>query len=447
MILDDDVEAEQPEPVRPTARSGTFRRVMENLGWLLAGKGVGALLSLVYLGLATRALGLEGFGRFVLVLGTAQFTQSFVSFQIWQAVVRFGVDAERRSREEVGRLLSFCLMLDMASALIGCLIAAAGVFLLGPWMGWSAELQIEALIFCIVTLVSIRSTAIGILRLHDRFGRGAAADAMMPVMRLIGTLIVVFVIGPSIAGFLAAWAISEVATALTYWIMARRTGDWRLDLRPASLGKVPREHPGLWHFVAVTNVGTTLGSVSKQVTVLLVGLAVGPAAAGAYRLAHQLGQALARVSDLLSRAFFAEIARVHAAGSSEHVGSLFRSTSRLALGAGAIIIALLVLVGEPILRLVAGAEFAHAYPLLLLLGSAAAIDMVGVGFEPALMATGRAGVAFRLRLAVTAFLLTLLAVLLPLYGEMGAASATLIAAIVGLLLFGWVANRAISAAP
>ena len=416
--------------------------MLENAGWLLAGKGFSALLGLAYVGIATRTLGLEGFGQFVLVLGTAQLVSSFVAFQTWQAMVRFGMGhVQETISPDLSRLTAFCIALDLGGAIVGCLLAGLAILLLGPSFEWSPAFRLEVLLFCCVMLLSIRSAASGLLRVHDQFALGAAADSVQAVMRLVGALVVLLV-EPTVRHFLLAWAIAEVTMALVYWILATRTEGW--DLRSVSwreVRAVPAEHPGLWQFVAITNAGVTLRSVSRQFTVLLVGLVVGTAAAGAYRLAHQLGQALARVADLLSRAIFAELARLHSGGGGDKLDSLFRSATRFALGGAVVIVAILLLVGEPLLRLF-GPEFVGAYPLLLILGIAAAVEMVGVSFEPALMATGRAGTAFRLRVVATLFLLIMMAILLPMLGARGAAFANLASSFFAVLLFGWFTRRA-----
>jgi O-antigen/teichoic acid export membrane protein len=119
--------------------------------------------------------------------------------------------------------------------------------------------------------------------------------------------------------------------------------------------------------------GSTLGLVGKQFAVLLVGASVSPAAAGGYRIAHQLGQALANISDMLSRATFSEIMRARAGHTAAELARLFRSASLLALITAAIMIAMLLLLGRPTLALLAGAPYAPVYPLVLILGTAAAL--------------------------------------------------------------------------
>ena len=421
-----------------------MRRILENAGWLLAGKGVGAVLSLIYLGIATRSLGVSGFGQFALILGTAQTLAALVGFQTWQLVVRYGMEHLQAGRTDKLRdIVSFSLLLDFGGALLGCLLALLSVRAIGGYFGWSPALQHQALLFAFVMLLTIRSTAMGVLRLHDRFRTGALADSVVPVMRLVGAVLVL-VAGPSVAGFLLAWATAEVIAAGSTWWLAARCGAGAMTLRHLPRpSAVLSDNPGLGHFAAITNLNFTLAGVSKQFSTVIVGLFAGPAAAGQYRLAYQLAHAMAKVADLLSRAVYAELTRVHFGSARENLGKLFRSAVRFsALAAGTIVI-LLLLIGKPVLLLVAGPEFAGAYPLLLLLGIAAALDLGGVSFEPALLATGRAGMVLKLRLIVTASLILLLVLLLPPMGATGSAIATLAAACIGLVLFGWSAWRAI----
>ncbi|WP_116090577.1 lipopolysaccharide biosynthesis protein [Sphingomonas crusticola] len=429
---------------RGAARSGTLGRVVENAVWLLSGKAVGAILSLIYLGMATRTLGPDAFGQFVLILGAGQAVSAIVTFSTWQVVVRYGMaHLQAGDRGALGRLLTFCLALDAGAAVVGCILATIGVVLLGPRLGWDARLSRDALLFCFAVLLSFRSTAVGILRLHDRFGIAAAADAVTPVTRLLGALVVVM-IHASVTGFLIAWAAAEMLTATAHWIAAFNAT--RAGLQPApwrGMTQVGRDNPGLWRFALVTNIGATLRAFSGQISVLLVGLVAGPAAAGGYRLAFQLGRALAKLSDMLARSMFAEIARVHVVRTAQELRKLFLKSTRFSLIGGAVIIILLLLIGKPALGLVAGKHYVAAYPLLLMLGTAAALDLGGTSFEPSLMATGRASLALRLRLAATILQIVLLVAFLPTYGVTGAAAATLAASSLSLVLFGAVAWRAI----
>jgi O-antigen/teichoic acid export membrane protein len=107
-----------------------------------------------------------------------------------------------------------------------------------------------------------------------------------------------------------------------------------------------------------------------------------------------------------------------------------------------VIIALILTVGHPLLGLIAGKPFLPAYPLLLLLGIAACIDLLGVSYRPLLMATDRSALSLRITLITTLLLLTLQAFLLSIHGTIGAASANVIASAAGFIMMGLASRKA-----
>jgi O-antigen/teichoic acid export membrane protein len=425
-------------------RDAAFTRILRNTGWLLGGKGVGAVLSLAYLAIVTRTLGVADFGRFALVLSAAQAIRTLVNFDSWQIVIRYGqTHLANDDKDALSRLFRFCILIDIGSAAVGCAVAGAAIALLGSTMDLSVDMAWQAFCFCAVMVFTIRSTPTGILRLFDRFDTGALAETMVPFGRMIGA-VVALAAGPSIAGFLIAWGAAELLCAMTYWFFALREGRGRMgSWRAGRMLDARVENPGIIGFLTATNLQSTLSGVGQQFAVLIIGAFAGPAGAGLYRLANQLANSLTKISSLLSRSIYVELSRTHGSEDSAALRALFRRTNRLALIAGAVIVGLILLIGHPLLGIVAGRDFLPAYPLLLLLGIAASIDLVGVSFRPLLMATNGAGLALRITLASTLLLLVLLAILLPLYGTIGAAFANIIAAIASFAMMGFASRKAL----
>ncbi|MDB5698065.1 MAG: polysaccharide biosynthesis family protein [Alphaproteobacteria bacterium] len=408
-----------------------------NLGWLLASRGVLAVLSLAYLAIATRTLGPHDFGRFVLIIGASQAIAVFVGFQTWQIVVRYGVDHLLAGDEaRLSRLLRACAALDAGSAITGIGLSAGVLLLWGDSFGMHAGLMRDTMLFAFVQLITIRSTALGVLRLRDRFSLSAVADSMTPVVRFVGAGAASLFM-PNLHGFLFAWAAAELVSSGTYWLMLVRTGDIRLfgsHARPK--GKLLEENPGLIRFALSTNAASSLGLGSKQVSTLLVGLYAGPAAAGVFRIAFQVSQGLSKLSQLLARAAFPEIVRaVRSAGAAE-LGRMLRRLFWASAAAAFVIIALAIPLGRPILSLVAGHDYARAYPLLLWLVAAGCLDLMTVTFEPVLMAAHRAGTALAARAVSTALLLLTTVLLLPTSGPIGASIGILVGSASAALLLG-----------
>jgi O-antigen/teichoic acid export membrane protein len=410
-------------------------RIVRNTGWLRGSKALGAKLSLIYHA--------EQFGAFALILGAAQGVSAIVTFQTWKIILRLGTaPLLREERGVIARLVWFCLIIDLAGGAIGCLMLIFIIGILASHLGWPLPMARHAIWFGFVLLLTVRSTAVGTLRLHDRFKDGALADAATPITRMLGAVVVALA-GPSVDGFLWAWALAELTTAITYWFFVWKNIGSRLrGQRLLAIISAAREHDGFWRFAIFTNLSSTLSSASQQFALLAVGYSVGDAAAGFFRLAHQLGQALLTLAEMLNRSLYAEMARVWADRSREAMRSLLVKTDRAALLGGVAVIVSVVILGRPALHLIGGAAYLPAYPLLVLLGIAAAVQLIGVSFEPALIAHGRAGVVLLIRSIAVTCLFLFLALLLPLYHAAGAAIAMLLDALVAVVLFGYTSRRA-----
>ncbi len=409
-----------------------LRRVAANSGWLLLAKAFGALLSLAYLAIATRTLGLADFGRFALVVAIGQALAGIVGFQTWQFVVRYGMAARAQGDHAgVDRIVGVAAVLDLAAAVVGSVLALATIVVLGPVLELPRELYGAALGFCFAILIAIRSTPTGVLRLDDRFRDAALADSVSPMFRAAGAAAAALLL-PSVTGFLCAWALAELVTAGVFWWAALRQRTLALSL--ADLRRTFREEPSLWRFLFATNLSSTMTLTTKQFTLIAVGAVGGPAAAGMFRLAGQLAQALVKVTQTFSRAAYAELVRSLAGGGEQAL--LLQLTATAGLAAVAMV-ALAALAGEPLLHLIASREFSGAYLPIVLLVAAASLDLCGFAFEPAMTARGRAGEALRLRVFASVAQAALLFALLPPFGTVGGAWATLGGSLIALLLTGW----------
>ena len=407
-----------------------IRRALTNTGWLMGARGINAVLSLGYLALATRALGLDGFGQFILITAFAQAVSGLVSFQTWQAVVRWG-----QRRETVAEAIGFGVALDLLTIGAGATLAALVLGLAGEWLPVSPELRWEAFALTVVWLLAIRSTPTGILRLHDRFAKAAVADSTTSIVRL-GASGIAFLVAPTITNFLLAWALGEVATAAVYWRFALKLEP--VSLRTVSLTRLPRAEKGAWGFVWGTGLSGMLLIASRQLVVLLVGALGGAAMAGIYRIAAQLGEGLLKLAQALLRATYPELVRDP--DKARHIAARI---GRIALLTGLAAVVLAVLAGRWLIAVIAGPEpeYAAAYVPMILISAAAAIELAGATLEALLVSRGHAIRNFMLRAVPTALAVAALPLLVPGEGANGAAMAVLAASVLTVAGLMW-ANRA-----
>jgi O-antigen/teichoic acid export membrane protein len=402
-----------------------MRRLMRNIGWLLSGRAVNAVLSLVYLALATRTLGLDQFGYFALIVALGQTVTGLANFQTWQFVVRWGAGSDGP-----GEATGFAIALDFLSVILGTIIAAALVWSAQYWLPLPGELLWVAFWFCIVSLLAMRSTPTGLLRLRFQFGRATAAEAVQPIVRAIGAVLAAIYM-PTVVGFIIAWAAAEVAVAIALWAVA--AWNERPDFSQISLWRIPRDHPEAWRFVWSTNMSGSLNVGGKQVMILLVGAIGGEAFAGGFRVASQLGQALVQLAQTVSKAIYPEL--VHAQDAAHDIA---RRMANIALVGGALAVLVALLFGRWGLEAIAGPEFGVVYWAMVILAIAGAIELVGASLESLLVSAGKAGTAFVVRAVPTILALALLEVAMGWNGLKGAAMTVLGSSALAVIGF-WVA--------
>jgi O-antigen/teichoic acid export membrane protein len=406
-----------------------MKQVFANMGWLLGGRGFNAVLSLVYLAIAARTLGTEGFGHFALIIALGQAVTGFASFQTWQFIVRWGADPDApgidmtRAREATG----FAVALDMLSMAVGA--AASGVLVLSAplWLDVPTELLWLAFGYCVISLLAIRTTPTGMLRLHSEYGKATWAEAVQPIIRA-GGAVLAWLYMPDVTGFILAFAASEVATAFSLWVVAARVQP--VSVASISLRTIPARHKDAWRFVLSTNMSGSLAVAGKQVMILLVGTFGGAYLAGGFRIANQLGVALIALAQTISKAILPELVQ-----SRDGAVEMARRMANIAAMAGVTAVVTAILFGRPGLALIAGEEFTGFYWAMIILSIAGAVELVGASLESLLISAGKAHVAFLVRLFPTILALVMLELAIDWKGAQGAGFAVLGASVLTVVGF------------
>tara|TARA_R110000824_G_scaffold217368_1_gene403888 strand:- start:593 stop:1960 length:1368 start_codon:yes stop_codon:yes gene_type:complete len=417
-------------------------RVFRNSSWLFSAKGVGAVLSIFYLAILTRTLGVAGFGEFMVIVGAVQVLTAILKLQTWQAVVQFGVPYLLAGQNTEFRKLS---RQNFWIELIGGLAACGALWLMLPYgasqFGWSDPVVNAIMGYGVIVFLSVRSTPIGILRAQDRFGGNAFGDAIIPIVRFAGALIL-FLTLPSMTGFLIVWGLSEFISFVVMWLMVSLRDETDHPLRDTSAVAVaPPSRKEFLAFLLFTNLAYLVSVIRERLVVVIVGFFVGPAAAGLFRLADQIANSLNRLAEVFARPLFAELSRLFAIGQSRELRALFWRSLRVSAISGGVLFISLLFLGKNIIALISGPEYLAAFPILLLLGAATIISLAGLGLEPLLQAAGRARNALVARVAGLVALGLLMAVFLPTFGTIGAAWVMLISAILTTIIL-FVSSRA-----
>ncbi|MGZ3235240.1 MAG: lipopolysaccharide biosynthesis protein, partial [Croceibacterium sp.] len=278
------------------------------------------------------------------------------------------------------------------------------------------------------------------VRALDRFDVATYVEAVVPTGRLVAA-VAIWLTGPSLAGFLIAWAAIDLIEAALYWFMAKRLcpqavrlshlGGWRRALR---------ENPRITRFFWVTYAGATLDALLKQGPLLAVGFFVGTKSAGLFRLARQLAQSLGKLAGMLTRVVYAEISRARVASEAHEFRRLAYRTTMFAGAGGLIVVLLAVLLGGTLMDVLGGDAFRGGASLLVPLAIAASFELAAVAFEPVLHATGHPHYSLTARVIAVVAAAIALAAWVHLYGAHGIAWAVALGGAVGYLALGALAR-------
>jgi O-antigen/teichoic acid export membrane protein len=411
-----------------------MRSLLKNSSYLGASRIVAAIAAVATLAFTGRGLGVTLFGLLILIHSYAQAASSLAKFQSWQVIVRYGGQGLAAGRPEDFKVATgFAFGLDIVSGITGMLLAMAVLPLIGGWFGIPDQYITYAIIYCTVIPTMQAMTPGGVLRTLDRFDLVAWQGVTYPIARMVLAGIAFAMDAPFVA-YLAIWYVTDLGGDLFLWWLT-----WRELKRRGMIDAMRpklRPHPlkGAWRFAIRVNLTSSLTAAWGPIARLLVGGLLGPASAAIYMVAATLADSAQKPTDLLTRAFYPEVMRMDAA--TKRPWKLMLRGSALAAMFGVAALAVGVVAGQPIIRLVFGEEFASAYPVLIVLMLAPFLIMVSFPLPPMLYAVDRDDAPLTARIVGTIIYFAIVAPLSWQYGVTGAALAFVIgtAAMVAILV-------------
>ena len=424
---------------------GLFRRVFKNSAMLTAGKVYTALVGLLYLALATRALGAHNFGVLILIHAYAVAVRDFVTLKTSQCVVRYGaICLESNKEEDFQKLVKFTMLLDIGFCVAATLVGILAISAVGPSFGVAPELVPVASLYCIMILFNFKATPLGLLRLFDRFDLIAVMLMVVPTIRLVGAC-VAYVFYRDVSAFLFFWFIAGAVQCLGIvwfgWREFRRQGyskGMNLEFR-----HLAQPHQGILSFIWTSHIHRTLYASTVHIATLVVGFLMGPVGAGLFKIAQEASSVLLKPALLFNETVYPEMAKIAVNKDYRRLWSVITHSALVAGAIAGLILLVVFVFGQSLLSLAFGAEYTNAYDVLILLMIAAAIMMTSFALDPALYSIGRPDISMNVRIVTTILHISVMVLLLQEIGLVGAGIAAIAGSLATALLLLFYTNRLI----
>ncbi len=399
-----------------------LRGRLRSVGHLLTGNFAEALIGLMVIAVAARALGPKDYGILVLAFSFVWAIERLVSFQAWQPLVRYGAALTgEEQRDDLRSLLKFGLGLDLLGAfggwMIGVTIALAGGF----FFGWSEETRRVMLLTCSILPFRLMGMPTAALRIFGAYKSIAWVSTVGTGLRLAGSLLA-WALGGDIFDFTLAWVVGQIAAGILFlWYsfrVLRRHGVTRVLSAPTYA--ISERFDGIWRFALSANLSLTLRSSANQLDILLVGAIAGPASAGLYHIAKRAGKVAEQVGIQAQAVLYPDLSRHWSRREYPEVRAAVMQMELLLFGLGLLGTLAVLLVGEPLIRLAIGDRFAGAWNLMLVQMIAVTLMMAGTGARSALLAMGEDRLVLKATIIGTVIFHVTALILVPEMGPMGA---------------------------
>jgi O-antigen/teichoic acid export membrane protein len=330
-------------------------------------------------------------------------------------------------------MIGINLVLGTALALLAWMLAPFGALHLVPTGGalqqdclWS--LRIASLLLWLRTMESV---CISTQRAFERYDSAVRVSIVARLLALAAAAALTFLLH-SVAGIVAAAALINLFGT---WL---QFSDLRRLLEASSLAPAMDTHTmkALLGFGVFSWLQAVSAVIFSQADRLFLGVSLGAVAVAAYALCTQLAQPIYGFAASGLHFLFPHLAERHASRAASGVRTKILTAFACNLLFVAVATAGLMLFGQDILRVWAGADIARSaaaiFPIIVWSSALLALNVTGTY---ALLAFGQIRIVTWLNLAAGATMLLLMVLLLPRFGAYGMALARLCYGAITLLIY------------
>jgi len=407
------------------------RAIARQSSQIFAANLVSGVSGLVALGIVARNSSLVELGLFSILISFCFAAEALASVQSWQAILYFGSKHNRaRGDSNYRDLLSAGFSLDAISLIIGIGTVVAGIQVILLESASRADVVFLSLAAATPFLLSLSSTAGGVLRLNGNVQTISLHVAFggLTYVAIAATLSGLEI--TTLEGFFFAWVVGQVVTKAGIILSAFRhepmmksgaTNFWRGF-------RLLKKHAELRKFI-VAMMATSSTRALLRLDTLLVGVVLGASAAGVYAVAKSVSKLVQKISSPATQVLLPMFTSLDAEGNRSQVGPLAAWIGKI-FGFGSLVFWVLFAIwGDHLIELLMGPGLnaAHIPALIMLLGNV--VSLFFFGQAPQLLSRGRARSVAVINLAAVASYLLVFMALATVMPDLGPALSIALVAI------------------
>jgi O-antigen/teichoic acid export membrane protein len=315
----------------------------------------------------TRLLGVRGYGVYAFAIASMGIIGVFCELGLATLLVREIARAHARfAWSEIAGLFYRCVSIFLKRWLVIAAAGMAGILLFGAHMADDQRLTMALMLLLLALNGLIRISAALLNGLRRVITAQFVEQALAPGLLFLAAGMVYLshpgVLQPHLA---MAIQLASVALALViaYPLLAKALSEAAaVERHPFSeRDLIRRSRPFLLISSAIL--------LATQLDIVLVNLLLGNTATGLYRVASQGAVLLMSSMQVVTSVCLPYFARLFTNGDATNLRRLYRIAAATSFAFAGGLFALFYFAGEPLIRLLFGAEFASTYPILMILSA------------------------------------------------------------------------------
>ncbi len=391
--------------------------------------GLGFLQSII----VVRTLGVKDYAVWVLATTYIGTITTLLDFRVWETVIKYLSEfiAAKDPRRALA-MVKLAYFIDFATGILAFAVAVIAAPFAAQILGRPRLAEVAWIIGLSSLVITVNGSSNAILRVFDKFKHISVAEIATGVFSLL-TVGVVAVLGYGLYGIAAGYVISMLVSALLLGAFALRTTreEFGHVARTSPLALLKSRFRELGKFLFHTNTGAIWGMIIRQFDVLVLGYFGTASDVSYFQLSKNIVSVLGKLSDPIYHSVFPEISKlIRRAGMTEFNTFLKKITVMMAGFFIPLAVAVFLLSGL-IMRLAYGPDFIEAAHAIRIMVWGITLSCVFTWVRPTIIAIGKPQIGNLTGFINTIGFLAALALLVPKYGYIGAATAYLVPFVLG----------------
>lgn len=402
-------------------------KVLKNAGILFSGNMAANIFGFLSLAIFTHSQGAIIFGYYVLFLTFIEIIDRIFNFQTWQAFIKFATDFQVKNEEHnVMMLLKYSFLVDLISLIVATLVAMALSAYTIEVFKIPQEYYQLLLLMTLTILFKTTEISTGVFRIFDKFEIQAKITVYAATFKFL-LFVLVALVAPSFKVFVYATALSQFVTMVMKFFYAKKILNNNniklIDIKKQKINMSLFKELKIFSFVVYNNFDVAVRMVSRQLDVVILGKLYGPEIVGIYKIAKEVANLIAKITDPIYQAIYPEFAKLLSNGKKIEAKVMAKKVSVYAGIAGLTFYSIFAIFGKYSIELAFGVGFSEAYDIALVYFLAILIGMITLPLYPMQHALGYAKYSFTNQVHATLIYLPILFALIIHFEMVGASIA------------------------